>query len=316
MNAGIIGIGKYVPENVVTNADLEQRLDTNDEWIRTRTGICERHIAPEDMNTAYMATRAAKQALNNAGLEASDIDMILVATITPDYSFPSVSCLVAKELGAQRAACMDIGAACSGFVYALVQAKALIEAKMYKNIIVVGAEKLSKIVDWTDRNTAVLFGDGAGAVVLSEVKEGYGILSYDLGADGNGGDHLIHKEHIEMNGREVFKFAVRQMGESCLRVLEDAKINQEALKLVIPHQANIRIIESIRERLQLPENRMSINVDKYGNTSAASIPIALYDEWFNGKIQKDDYTIFCAFGGGFTWGAVLVRFDQLRKEER
>ncbi|MGL4820949.1 MAG: beta-ketoacyl-ACP synthase III [Bacilli bacterium] len=311
MNAGIIGIGKYVPERKLTNADLEQMLDTSDEWITTRTGICERRIAGEHEDTADLATKAAEAALREAGLEAEEIDLILVATITPNYSFPSVSCIVGRNLGAKHAAAMDVSAACSGFVYGLAQAQAFIQAGVYRHILLIGAEKLSKIVDWTDRNTAVLFGDGAGAVVLAPVADSHGVLAIDLGADGNGGEHLMHDEYITMNGREVFKFAVRQMNDSCIKVLDKAAISKEQLALVIPHQANIRIIESVRERLELPKERVSATIAEYGNTSAASIPIALCDEWEKGKLKQDDYMIMCGFGGGFTWGAALVRIGNV-----
>ncbi len=220
MSAGIIGIGRYVPERIVTNKELEQRMDTSDEWIRTRTGIEERRIASDDIDTSDMGYIAAKRALDNAGISPEQIDLILVATVTPDRPFPSVACMLQEKLGAVHAAALDVSAACAGFMYAMVTAKQFIETNTYKYVLVVGVEKLSKIVDWSDRNTAVLFGDGAGAVVMGKVAEGRGIVSFELGADGTGGKYLYQDDHIVMNGREVFKFAVRQMGESCIRVLE------------------------------------------------------------------------------------------------
>jgi 3-oxoacyl-[acyl-carrier-protein] synthase-3 len=214
MNAGIIGIGKYVPERIVTNHDLEKMMDTSDEWIRTRTGIEERRIADENMNTSDMGYLAAMKAIEDAGISPQELDMILVATVTPDRPFPSVACMLQEKLGAKNAAAMDVSAACAGFMYAMVTAKQFIETGAYKYVLVVGVEKLSKILNWEDRNTAVLFGDGAGAAVIGPVSEGRGILSFELGADGTGGKHLYQDEYVIMNGREVFKFAVRQMGES------------------------------------------------------------------------------------------------------
>ncbi|KFZ43834.1 ketoacyl-ACP synthase III [Anoxybacillus flavithermus] len=310
MSAGIIGIGRYLPERIVTNKELEQRMDTSDEWIRTRTGIEERRIASEDIDTSDMAYMAAKRALDDAGISPEQIDFILVATVTPDRAFPSVACMLQEKLGAVHAAALDVSAACAGFMYAMVTAKQFIETNTYKYVLVVGVEKLSKIVDWSDRNTAVLFGDGAGAVVMGKVAEGRGIVSFELGADGTGGKYLYQDDHIVMNGREVFKFAVRQMGESCIRVLEKAGLTKADVDFLIPHQANIRIMEAARERLELPVDRMSITVNKYGNTSAASIPISLVEEVEAGRIQDDDLIIMVGFGGGLTWGAIALRWGK------
>jgi len=311
MRAGIIGIGKYVPEKVVTNFDLEKMMDTSDEWIRTRTGIEERRIAPDDMDTSHMSYLAAKNAIENANISPEDIDLILVATVTPDQPFPSMACMLQEQLGASRAASMDISAACSGFIYGVVTAKQFIESGTYKNVLVVGAEKLSKITDWTDRNTAVLFGDGAGAVVVAPVSGDRGILSFELGSDGSGGKHLYqNKQYIFMNGREVFKFAVRQMGESAINVIEKAGLKKEDVDYLIPHQANIRIMEAARERLELPIEKMSHTISKYGNTSAASIPISIVDDVENGKIKDDDYVVMVGFGGGLTWGALLIKWGK------
>src|SRR5699024_1370207 len=248
MNVGIIGVGHYLPDNVLTNEDLEKMVDTNDEWIRTRTGIEERRIAPDTIDTSDMAYFAAEKAIEDAKLTVKDIDLILVATVTADVPFPSVACIVQEKLGAFNAAAMDIGAACAGFIYAVDTAEKFIKSEQYKNILVIGSDKLSKITDWTDRNTCVLFGDGAGAVVVSEVSENRGILSTELGADGSGGDHLRQNSDgfLSMNGREVFKFAVTQMPESSINVIEKAGLAKEDVDYLIPHQANIRIMEAAR----------------------------------------------------------------------
>ncbi|MEH7727212.1 beta-ketoacyl-ACP synthase III [Bacillus altitudinis] len=312
MNAGIIGLGRYIPEKVLTNRDLEKMVETSDEWIRTRTGIEERRIASDDVNTSHMALSAAKKALADADVAAEDIDMILVATVTPDQAFPTVACMIQEQLGAHKACAMDISAACAGFMYGLVTGKQFIESGTYKHVLVVGVEKLSRITDWDDRNTAVLFGDGAGAAVLGTVSEGKGILSFELGADGRGGKHLYldEKDHTIMNGREVFKFAVRQMGESSVNVIEKAGLSKEDVDFLIPHQANIRIMEAARERLELPVEKMSKTVHKYGNTSAASIPISLCEEIEAGKIHDGDVIVMVGFGGGLTWGAIAMRWGR------
>ncbi|AOC57194.1 beta-ketoacyl-ACP synthase III [Bacillus pumilus] len=312
MNAGIIGLGRYIPEKVLTNLDLEKMVETSDEWIRTRTGIEERRIASDDVNTSHMALAAAKKALADADVAAEDIDMILVATVTPDQAFPTVACMIQEQLGAHKACAMDISAACAGFMYGLVTGKQFIESGTFKHVLVIGVEKLSRITDWDDRNTAVLFGDGAGAAVLGEVSEGKGILSFELGADGRGGKHLYldEKDHTIMNGREVFKFAVRQMGESSVNVIEKAGLSKEDVDFLIPHQANIRIMEAARERLELPVEKMSKTVHKYGNTSAASIPISLCEEIEAGKIHDGDVIVMVGFGGGLTWGAIAMRWGR------
>ncbi|MFD1017851.1 beta-ketoacyl-ACP synthase III [Thalassobacillus hwangdonensis] len=310
MNAGILGTGHYVPEKVLTNRDLEKMVDTDDEWIKGRTGIEERRIAEDDMDTSHMAFLAAEMALDKAGLTGEDLDMILVATVTPDKPFPSVATMLQERLGARNIAAMDLSAACSGFMYGLITAKQFIETNAYKNILVVGVEKLSKITDWADRNTCVLFGDGAGAAVVGPVSEGKGILSFELGADGTGGKHLYQNEHIVMNGREVFKFAVRQMPESSVNVVEKIGFKKEDVDYLIPHQANIRIMEAARQRLGISEEKMSKSVQKYGNTSAASIPIALSEDVADGKIKEDDLIVLVGFGGGLTWGAVAIRWGK------
>lgn len=311
MNAGIVGLGRYLPEKIVKNSDLEKIMDTSDEWIRTRTGIEERRISSDDVNSSDMAYEAAMKALENANISAEEIDMILVATVTPDQPFPSIACMIQDKLGAKKAAAMDVSAACSGFMYGIVTAKQFIESGSYKYVLVVGVEKLSKITNWDDRNTAVLFGDGAGAVVLGPVSEGRGILAFELGADGSGGKHLFQeKEFITMNGREVYKFAVRQMGESSVNVLEKAGLSKEDVDFLIPHQANIRIMESARQRLELPVEKMSKTIHKYGNTSSASIPISIVEEVEAGKIKDDDVIVLVGFGGGLTWGAIALRWGK------
>ncbi|MCA1203740.1 ketoacyl-ACP synthase III [Priestia flexa] len=312
MNAGVIGIGRYVPEKILTNFDLEKMVDTSDEWIRTRTGIQERRIAADNEDTSDLAYKAAVNALENANISAEDLDMIIVATVTPDQPFPTVSCMLQEKLGAKKAAAYDVSAACAGFMYGVITAKQFIETNAYKNVLVVGVEKLSKITDWNDRNTAVLFGDGAGAVVVGPVSEGRGILSFELGSDGTGGKHLYQDEHdhIIMNGREVFKFAVRQMGESAINVLDKAGLSKEDVDFLIPHQANIRIMEASRQRLDLPEEKMSKTIQYYGNTSAASIPISIVHELEQGKIKDDDLLVLVGFGGGLTWGAIAIRWGR------
>jgi len=310
LNVGIVGIGRYLPEKIQTNKDFEEFLDTTDEWIKTRTGIEERRYAADDVDSSHMAYFAAIEALKNANVDAKDIELILVATVTPDQSFPTVACMIQEKLGATKAAAMDISAACAGFMYGIVTGQQFIQNKVYKHVLVVGVEKLTKITNWEDRNTAVLFGDGAGAVVLGPVSEGKGILSFELGADGSGGKHLYKEDNLVMNGREVFKFAVRQMGESCVNVLEKAGLQKEEVDFLIPHQANIRIMESARNRLELPPEKMSKTIHKYGNTSSSSIPIALVEEVEAGKIKDNDLIVMVGFGGGLTWGAIAMRWGK------
>lgn len=311
MNAGIIGIGRSLPEDKLTNFDLEKRMDTSDEWIRTMTGIEERRIARDEQDTSDMALEAAKKAIKDADINPADIGLILVATVTPDQPFPSMSCVIQQEIGAIHAAAMDVSAACAGFMYGVVTAKQFIDSDVYKYVLVVGVEKLSKITNWEDRNTAVLFGDGAGAAVIGKVSEGRGILSFELGADGSGGSNLYQEgKHLVMNGREVFKFAVRQMGESAINVIEKAGLTKEEVDFLIPHQANIRIMEASRARLDLPTEKMSKTIHKYGNTSAASIPISLVEDVEEGRIKDGDVIVMVGFGGGLTWGAIAMRWGK------
>jgi len=312
MGVGILGLGHYLPERVVTNKEFEKMVDTTDEWIRTRSGIEERRFARDDEETSDMAYEAAKLALEDANVSPEEIDMIIVATVTQDMPFPSVAAMLQERLGAKRAAAMDLAAACAGFMYGMITAKQFIETKAYEKILVVGADKLSKILDFTDRNTCVLLSDGAGAAVMGEVSEGRGILSFELGADGSGGKHLNlnEKGYVAMNGREVFKFAVRQMPQSTINVIEKAGLTKEDVDFLVPHQANIRIMEAARQRLGISEDKMAKTIHKYGNNSAASIPIALSEAVKEGKIKDDDVLILVGFGGGLTWGAVALKWGK------
>ncbi|MCR8630852.1 ketoacyl-ACP synthase III [Paenibacillus sp. N5-1-1-5] len=323
MPVGIIGTGKYVPDRVLTNKELEQMVETNDEWIVSRTGIRERRLASVEQASSDLAYEASIQALQAAGITAEQLDLIIVATITPDMSFPSTACLLQDRLGAKKAAAFDLSAACSGFIYGLANASNFIAMGQYKYALVVGAECLSKITDYTDRNTCILFGDGSGAVVLGEVAEGRGFKSFELGADGSGGELLKvtgggsrcpvssqsieNKQHfIYMAGSEVFKFAVRIMGNAAEEALRKAGMDKSAIDLLVPHQANIRIIQSALNRLDLSEDKCMINLHKYGNVSAASIPIALAEAVEEGRVNEGDCLVLVGFGGGLTWGASVI----------
>lgn len=320
---GVLGTGRYVPERVLTNHELEKMVDTNDEWIVTRTGIRERRIAAPEQASSDLAYEASKIALDKAGISPEEIDLIIVATITPDMSFPSTACILQDKLGAKKAAAFDLSAACSGFIYSLANASNFIATGTYKYALVVGAECLSKITDYTDRNTCILFGDGAGAVVLGPVAEGRGFKSFELGADGTGGpllkveaggsrcpaspQSLEGKQHfIYMAGAEVFKFAVRIMGSAAEDALRKAGIDKSDVDLLVPHQANIRIIQSALQRLTLSEDKCMINLHKYGNVSAASIPIALAEADEEGRLKEGDCVVLVGFGGGLTWGASVL----------
>ncbi len=322
MNIGVVGWGLYLPDKVLSNADLEKMVDTTDEWITTRTGIKTRRIAEDSMAVSDMSANAARLAIAKAGLSPKDIDLIIVATITPDMFFPSTACFVQKAISAENAACFDISAACSGFIYAMDVARGLISNSGYKNALVVGAEKLSAIADWEDRNTCVLFGDGAGAVVLSEVESG-GILSSYLGADGTKDDLLYipgggsrnpatHKtveeklHHLKMRGNELFKIAVRIMANSAEAALEKAGLNKKDIKKLIPHQANSRIISATVKMLGLKEEQVFVNIDRYGNMSSASGAVALSEVLDLEDVNKGDILLLVAFGGGLTWGATVI----------
>ncbi|WP_336773077.1 beta-ketoacyl-ACP synthase III [Paenibacillus sp. MMO-58] len=320
---GIIGTGKYVPDRILSNQELEQMVETNDEWIVTRTGIRERRLAAAEQATSDLAYQASLKAIKAAGITIEDIDLIIVSTITPDTFFPSTACLLQEKLGAKKAAAFDLSAACSGFIYGLATASNMIATGMYKHVLVVGAETLSRITDYTDRNTCILFGDGAGAVVLGPVEEGRGFKSFELGADGGGGDLLkvsgggsrmpstaesvASKQHyIHMAGNEVFKFAVRIMGNAAEEALRKAGMSKEDINLLVPHQANVRIIQSALNRLNLSEEKCMVNLDKYGNMSAASIPVALAEAVEQGRVNAGDCLVFVGFGGGLTWGASVL----------
>jgi len=309
LNVGIKGIGTYIPEKVMTNHDFEKFLDTSDEWISKMTGIKERRFAAADEETSDMAYIAAEKAIADAGIDKDEIDMVIVATATGDHKFPAVANQLQERLGLRPVPSMDQLAACTGFIYSMITAQQFIKTGMCRNILVVGAEKLTKIANMEDRNTAILFGDGAGAVILGEVSEGHGILSSQLGSDGSGAKHLYDRKEdqlLVMNGREVFKFAVRIMGEMATEVVAKAGLKPEDVDMFIPHQANIRIMESARERLGIPREKMSVTIDKYGNTSAASIPLSIMYELEQGKIKEGSNLVLVGFGGGLTYGAITL----------
>jgi len=324
MYSVIKGVGHAVPERVLTNQQLEEMVDTNDEWIVQRTGIRERRITDANTATSDLAIQAARQALENAQVAPEDLDLIIVATVTPDHAFPSTSCLLQRELEAWGAAAFDIEAACTGFIYCLSIADQFIKSGTYRTVLVLGAETLSKITDYTDRNTCILFGDGAGAAVLQAGEEP-GLMAVEIGADGRGGELLVqpaggsrnpastetvkNRQHfIKMAGREVFKFAVRIMVESSKRVLEQAGISGQDLALLVPHQANLRIIDSACKRLAVDPEKVVVNLDRYGNMSAASIPIALSEAAQQGRIAPGDHVLLVGFGGGLTWGAAVIKW--------
>ena len=328
--ATIVGTGMYVPERVLTNAELERMVDTSDAWIVERTGIRERHIAAPGQAASDMALVAARRALEMAGLGPADVDQLIVATITADRPLPSCACDLQAKLGATKAAAYDISAACSGFVYGLGIARATIGASLADTILLVGVEQLSSIADYQDRNTCVLFGDGAGAAVLRPCAPGEGVLAVSIHSDGGQGDILevpaggsrrpasaetvANREHyVRMRGRELFKLAVRGMEDSLRVALERAGLGPADLELVIPHQANLRIIEAARERLGLPPEKVVVNIDRYGNTSAASIPISLDELVRGGRLGPGDALGLMAFGGGLTWGSVVVRWTLARQ---
>ena len=321
----IVGTGAYLPERVLSNKDLEQMLDTSDEWITTRTGIRERRLAGEDEYTSDLATKAARRALEMAGLEADDIDLILVATVTGDFSWPATACLVQSQLGANKASAFDLSAACSGFVYGLATADSYIRSGNARRVLVIGAEIFSRIVDWEDRTTCILFGDGAGAVVLEGCEGERGLLSthlhtdgsqwsllYQLGfgsrnpASGHGGKRQL--PYIQMQGNEVFKVAVRAMCDAAEEALSANNVTADQLAWFVPHQANRRILEATAKRLGLPDDKLVMNLDRVGNTSGASIPLALDEVNRRGDLKEGDLILLDAFGGGFAWGSVLLRW--------
>ena len=323
----ISGTGSYAPERILTNAELAKMVDTSDEWIRTRSGIRERRIAAPGEQSSDMGTQAGRRALEDAKLKASEIDLLIVATVTPDMPMPATACLIQQKLGVPvSAACFDVNAACSGFIYALDTACAMIASGRHHRALVIGVEKLSSVVDWSDRTTCLLFGDGAGAVVVTaSTKPHLGLIDARLGALGESAELLMipgggsclpatvdsvkNKDHfIKMKGKEVFKLAVRAMEEAAREILEQHSLEANQIDLVIPHQANLRIIEAIAQYLELPMDRFFVNVDRYGNTSAASIPIALDEARASGRIRPGDLTLLVAFGAGLTYGSALIRW--------
>ena len=324
--AHITGWGMAVPARVLTNADLEKMVDTNDEWIQSRTGIRERHIANDEESTATLAKDAALNALRVANLNPTELELIIVSTSSPEHLFPATACLVQDQIGASHAGAFDLSAACSGFIYALNMASQAIRSGSVRNALVVGAETLSRLVNWDDRNTCVLFGDGAGAFVLQVGDEAGGVLSAVMRSDGSGanllsvpagGSHLptspetiLNKQHtIHMNGREVYRFATRVMAQATKEVISAAQLQIEDVQLVIPHQANLRIIEAAMRGLDIPKDQCFINIERYGNTSTASIPIATCEAIQQGRLHTGDNIVFVGFGAGLTWGAALVRWS-------
>lgn len=325
-NSGIVGLGIYVPDRILTNLELQQMVETSDEWIRTRTGIKERRIAAPEQATSDLAYEAAKRALESSGVTPEEIDLIIVATSTPDMFFPSTGCILQERLNAQRAAAFDLEAGCTGFIYGLVTANAFISSGIYKTVLVIGADVLSRVVNWKDRNTCVLFGDGAGAAVLKPVEPDRGILSVCLGAEGSGADSLTipaggsrlptsketlekNLQYIHMSGQDVFKFAVRAMGSASKKVIAGAGLKQEDIDFLVPHQANIRIIGAAAKRLKLPMEKVLVTVDRYGNNSTASIPLALEEAIKDGRIKDGHNIVLVGFGAGLTWGAVAMRWS-------
>jgi 3-oxoacyl-[acyl-carrier-protein] synthase III len=321
----ISGVGAYVPARVLTNADLEKMVDTTDEWITTRTGIKERHIAAADEFTSDLGAEAARRAMKMAGVTAEQIDLIIVATITPDMPFPSTACLVQHKLGAKRAAAFDLEAACSGFIYALEIGQQFIMSRTYETVLVIGAEKLSAITDWTDRNTCVLFGDGAGAAILQNRQGAHGLLTAVMGADGGKADLLFmpgggsrcpatvdslnaRQHYLRMEGKETFKNAVQAMQTAAEEALRRCEMTISQIKLIIPHQANRRIIDAVGDRLGAKPEQLFVNVDKFGNTSAASVGIALDEAVTTGRVQRGDLILLVVFGAGLTWGAAVIEW--------
>jgi 3-oxoacyl-[acyl-carrier-protein] synthase III len=323
--AGIVGLGSAVPDKVLTNADVEKIVDTTDEWIKSMTGISQRRIAAEGEAASDFATKAAEAALASAGIAAADLDMIIVATVTGDSPLPSTASIIQNRLGATRTPAFDMQAGCSGFVYALSVATTMVSSGMYNNVLCVGVDMLSRVTNWEDRATCVLFGDGAGAVVVSAVGEGEGLLSFCLGSDGGGAELLTIRaggsklptsaqtvqdrlHYIEMSGREVFKFAVRIMGDAAVEALDKCGLTPSDVDLFIPHQANIRIIDAAARRLELPEEKVFVNVQNYGNTSAGSIPLAMDEAYRSGRLKKGDVVVLVGFGAGLTWAAAALKW--------
>jgi len=324
--AAITGWGMAIPERVLTNADLERMVETSDEWIQTRTGIRERRIAGPGEYTSTLSIAAGRAALERAGLDAGQIDMVILATCTPDRPFPATACAIQAGIGARRAAAFDVAAACSGFVYGLQVATSMIRSGAARNVLFVACDIFTHFINWNDRNTCVLFGDGAGAVVLQPSDEPAGLISCVLGADGEQEDLMAvdacgtrlpatpelleqGRQYVYMNGREIFKHAVREMAASSLDAIQSAGLSTDDIALIIPHQANLRIIEATAKRLEVSMDRVFVNLDRYGNTSAASVPIALVEAVEQRRLRKGDYALLTAFGGGLTWASAVIRWS-------
>lgn len=328
-SVGILAVAHYAPEKVLTNKELEGMLDTTDQWIRSRTGIHERRIASDTETTSILGTRAAQAVLARSGVSADEVDLVIVATMTPDTLLPAVSCRIQEAIGAKNAGAFDVSIACSGYAYALAMGFGYIASGLARKVLVVGADVMSRVMNWEDRGTCVLFGDGAGACLLGQVSEGYGLLAQELGADGSGGEHLKIPAGarsvptradakadptdftLQMNGREVFRFAVSAMGSSAARVAKQAGMAAADIDLFIPHQANIRIIESAAKRLGVGMDRVFVNLERYGNTSCASIPIALSEAVETQRVKEGDRLVIVGFGGGLAWGALVLRWGGL-----
>jgi 3-oxoacyl-[acyl-carrier-protein] synthase-3 len=326
ISVGFLGVGYYVPSKVLTNADLEKMVDTSDEWITTRTGIKERRISDDNTATSDLAKEAASRAMNNAGIKPEDIELLIVATITPDMMFPSTACIVQSKIGTKNAACFDISAACSGYLYAIAIAEQFIKTGVYKNALVIGAEKLTCITDWKDRNTCVLFGDGAGAAVLGKVNGGNGIMSVYLGSDGTQHDILklpaggssmpaSHKtveermHYLKMEGSELFKHAVRIMADAGEKAAKAAGLSSPSeIDCVIPHQANIRILNAVAKKIGISEEKIYLNIERYGNMSSASTAVALAEAVETKRVKKGDVILLDAFGSGLVWGAIVIKW--------
>ncbi len=326
IDVGFLGLGYYVPPKVLTNQDLEKMVDTTDEWIITRTGIRERRIADAAVATSDLAAAAALQALANAGVAAGEIDLLIVATITPDMTFPSTACIVQDKIGATKAACFDVSAACAGYLYAIAIGEQFIKSGMYRRVLVVGAEKLTSITDWSDRNTCVLFGDGAGAAVLGQVEEGKGIRSVYLGSDGAqhdilklpaGGSRMpashatidAKMHFLKMEGSELFKHAVKIMADAGERAAKLAGLSSpQEIDCIIPHQANVRILNAVAKKIGIPLEKIYFNIERYGNMSSASTAVALAEAAQEKRIQKGDVVLLDAFGSGLVWGAIIIQW--------
>jgi 3-oxoacyl-[acyl-carrier-protein] synthase-3 len=323
--AKITGVAGYLPPRVMTNADMEKIVDTNDEWIRTRTGIRERHVVDKGMATSHLATEAARQVLANTNTDPAEIDMIILASVTPDMLFPATACLVQDRLGAKKAWGFDLSAACSGFAYALTVGAQFVGAGTHKKVLAIGSDTMTSILDYQDRATCVLFGDGAGAVLLEPADDGAGILDFQHDIDGSGGQYLympgggslnppthetVDKKmhYVHQEGSAVFKYAVRRMAELAAHIVERNGFTSKDIALVVPHQANLRIIRAMQERLGLPDEKVMVNIDRYGNTTAGTIPLGLRDAVAQGKLKKGDLVLLMAVGAGYTTGSVLLRW--------